>query len=104
LSSSNCHLPPNSAGWGANKEVSKEIFKSYIDSGGNFVDTADIYSGGLSEELTGEFIHEMKLRNQVVLATKFAFNGAASPLSTEKKMGNPNAGGAGGHDLKGRKE
>ena len=41
----------------------------------------------------------MKLRDQVVLATKFAFNGASSPLSTEHTVGNPNAGGAGSKNI-----
>ena len=85
--------------WGASQDESRAIFKSYIEAGGNFVDTADIYSGGKSEEMTGQFIHEMKLRDQIVLATKFAFNGASSPLSTERTKGNPNAGGAGAKNI-----
>ncbi len=85
--------------WGADRSSSREIFKKYIDAGGNFVDTADIYSGGVSEELTGEFIREMNLRDQVVLATKFAFNGSASPLAVEHSRGNPNAGGAGSKNI-----
>ena len=62
-------------GWGSPDDVSRHIFDSYIDQGGNFVDTADVYSGGRSEELVGSFIAERKLRDQVVLATKFSFNG-----------------------------
>ena len=73
-------------GWGAEEGVSRSLFDCYIEAGGNFVDTADGYTGGKSEELTGKFILERKLRDRVVLATKFTFN--AEP-------GNPNAGGNG---------
>ena len=62
-------------GWGSPDDVSRHIFDSYVDQGGNFVDTADVYSGGRSEELVGHFIAERKLRDQVVLATKYSFNG-----------------------------
>ena len=86
-------------GWGADKEISREIFKMYVENGGNFVDTADIYSLGSSEEMIGEFIREMNLRDQIVLATKFAFNGSSSPLSTGHSVGNPNAGGTGAKNI-----
>lgn len=86
-------------GWGASKEVSRDIFKTYIEAGGNFIDTADIYSQGVSEEMVGEFILEMNLRDQVVLSTKFAFNSSSSPLSTQQALGNPNAGGAGAKNI-----
>lgn len=62
-------------GWGSQDDVSRHIFDAYIDAGGNFVDTADVYSGGRSEELAGHFITERKLRDQVVLATKYSFSG-----------------------------
>jgi aryl-alcohol dehydrogenase-like predicted oxidoreductase len=73
-------------GWGAEEGVSRTLFEHYIEAGGNFVDTADGYTGGKSEEMVGKFITERKLRDRVVLATKFTFN--AEP-------GNPNAGGNG---------
>src|SRR5215831_6645853 len=73
-------------GFGAEENVSREMFNRFIDAGGNFVDTADGYNNGHSEELTGKFIGERKLRDFVVLATKFTFGGA---------QGNPNAGGNG---------
>ena len=75
--------------WGVDKETAREIFKTYVENGGNFVDTADIYSLGVSEEMTGEFIREMNLRDHIVLATKFAFNASSSPLSTHHSVGNP---------------
>ena len=51
--------------------------------GGNFIDTADIYSGGESERLVGRFIADSGARDDIVLATKFAFNGSASPLTAD---------------------
>jgi aryl-alcohol dehydrogenase-like predicted oxidoreductase len=72
--------------WGSDDDVSESVFNHYADAGGNFVDTADVYSGGRSEELVGEFITKRNLRDKLVLATKFGFN-------TEK--GNPHAGGSG---------
>ncbi len=42
-----------------------------IDAGINFIDTADVYSGGLSEEITGQALKNLKLpRDRVVVATK----------------------------------
>ncbi len=61
--------------WGSPDDVSRAIFDAYIDAGGNFIDTADVYAGGRSEELLGSFIAERNLRDKVVLATKWSFNG-----------------------------
>jgi aryl-alcohol dehydrogenase-like predicted oxidoreductase len=73
-------------GWGSEAKIAKEIFIRYIEAGGNFVDTADGYTDGHSEEILGQLIQETKTRDQLVLSTKFTFN--AQP-------GNPNAGGNG---------
>ena len=67
--------------WEADETVSRSIFDGYRGAGGNFVDTADIYSGGESETLVGRFIADSRSRDEVVLATKFGFNGSASPLT-----------------------
>ena len=86
--------------WGADEDASREIFNVYRNSGGNFVDTADIYSGGVSEEFVGKFIEETKSRDEIVLATKFGFNGSSSPLSgSSGAPGNPHAGGAGAKNI-----
>ncbi len=61
-------------GWGANDDVSRAIFDAYIEAGGNFVDTADVYADGRSEELVGRFIGDRGLRDAVVLATKCGFH------------------------------
>jgi aryl-alcohol dehydrogenase-like predicted oxidoreductase len=73
-------------GLGADEATSRSIFDRYVDAGGNFLDTADGYQLGHSEKMCGKFMHDRKLRDQIVLATKFTFNG--SP-------GNPNSGGNG---------
>ena len=73
-------------GWGNEEKESRAIFDHYIERGGNFLDTADGYTAGHSEDLVGKFVSEGKLRDRVVIATKFTFNG---------QPGNPNAGGNG---------
>lgn len=86
--------------WGADEETSRAIFDGYRAAGGNFIDTADIYAGGESERLVGRFIADSGARDEIVLATKFAFNGSASPLTaTQGGGGNPNAGGAGAKNI-----
>lgn len=86
--------------WGAKEEDSRAIFNTYREQGGNFVDTADVYSRGASEELVGKFIQDTKSRDEIVLSTKFAFNGSASPLeATQSGRGNPNAGGVGAKNI-----
>ncbi len=72
--------------WGSPDDVNQAVFDAYVDAGGNFIDTADVYSGGRSEELVGRYVAERSLRDKLVLATKFSFN--AEP-------GNPHAGGNG---------
>ena len=73
-------------GWGADKETSRRLLARYLERGGNFVDTADLYANGASEEWLGEMLAENGARDRVVLATKFGFG--ATP-------GDPNAGGNG---------
>ena len=62
-------------GWGSADEVSAAIFAVFLEAGGNFVDTADVYSGGKSEELVGRLISDRGVRDEVVLATKWSFAG-----------------------------
>jgi len=57
-------------GWHVNREDAREHFKVALDSGINFFDTADVYSAGLSEEITGYYLREMASRDDIVLATK----------------------------------
>lgn len=62
------------ARWGSPDDTSRAVFDAYVDAGGNFIDTADTYSKGYSEELIGTFVAERGLREQLVLATKFTWN------------------------------
>ena len=62
------------ARWGSGEDSSRAVFNAYVDAGGNFVGTADVYSSGRSEELLGRFIAERGLRNQMVVATKAGFS------------------------------
>ena len=59
--------------WGADEATSRAIFEAYVDAGGNFIDTADVYSGGESEAMLGRFIAERGLRDRLVIATKSGF-------------------------------
>ncbi len=61
------------ARWGMDEAGASAVFNAYVDLGGNFVDTADVYAGGRSEEMLGSFIAGRKLRDQIVLATKAGF-------------------------------
>lgn len=57
-------------GWHVNKDDAREHFKLALDAGINFFDTADVYSAGLSEEITGAHLREMASRDDIVVATK----------------------------------
>ncbi|NEE04345.1 aldo/keto reductase [Phytoactinopolyspora halotolerans] len=56
-------------GWGADKDESRRIFDAYVDRGGNFIDTANVYTNGTSEQLLGEFAADK--RERLVIATKY---------------------------------
>jgi aryl-alcohol dehydrogenase-like predicted oxidoreductase len=56
-------------GWGAAKDESRKIYDAYRAAGGNFIDTANLYTNGTSESLLGEFIRDH--RQSVVLTTKY---------------------------------
>jgi len=60
--------------WGVDERGARILLDAYVEAGGNFVDTADVYSGGVSEEMVGNFIAERKLRNRLVIATKAGFS------------------------------
>jgi len=56
--------------WAVGEDQAKKIVKAAIDGGINFFDTADIYSAGVSEEVTGKILRKNLDREQYVLATK----------------------------------
>jgi aryl-alcohol dehydrogenase-like predicted oxidoreductase len=56
-------------GWGSPKAEAQKVYETYREAGGNFIDTANFYTGGTSEKFVGEFIKSH--RDSVVLATKY---------------------------------
>lgn len=73
-------------GWGCDVATSKRMLDTYYDRGGNFIDTANIYTKGHSEKIIGDHLgSNPHRRDRMVIATKFMGN-----LFT----GDPNAGGA----------
>ena len=69
-------------GWGADRDECRKIFDRYAEAGGNFLDTANNYTGGTSERIVGELVAAD--RDHFVVATKYS-------LST--RPDDPNAGG-----------
>jgi aryl-alcohol dehydrogenase-like predicted oxidoreductase len=59
--------------WGSDEAQSREIFSAYVEAGGNFIDTADVYSGGESEAMLGRFLRDSGDRDRIVIATKAGF-------------------------------
>ena len=64
-------------GWTADEATSQSVMDAFVEAGGNFVDTADIYSnwapnnpGGVSEEIIGRWLKARGHRDQIVVATK----------------------------------
>ncbi|NOZ26528.1 MAG: aldo/keto reductase [Chloroflexi bacterium] len=64
-------------GWTATKEQAFQIMDAFVEAGGNFLDTADVYSrwvegnpGGVSEKIIGEWMKARGNRHEIVLATK----------------------------------
>jgi aryl-alcohol dehydrogenase-like predicted oxidoreductase len=67
--------------WGASETTSRALFDAYTQAGGNFIDTADIYSGGASETMLGRFLNDSGQRDRLVVATKSGFSrGQGTPL------------------------
>ena len=59
--------------WILDEAASRPLVKHAVDLGINFFDTADMYSGGESEVLTGRFLREFCQRDEIVIATKLYF-------------------------------
>ena len=70
-------------GWGASREESRGIYQAFLDAGGNFIDTANVYTNGSSEALLGEFMGGE--RQRIVLATKYT--------CSRQPANDPNSGG-----------
>src|SRR5580765_3844608 len=71
-------------GHGAERGEAKKVFDRYIEAGGNFIDTADSYQFGESEEIVGDFIAAD--RDYFVLATKYTLG--TTPTDGISRTGN----------------
>ena len=56
-------------GWGAAKDEARKVYDAFREAGGNFIDTANVYTNGASESFLGEFMEGR--RQSIVLATKY---------------------------------
>ena len=56
--------------WVLDSDAAESHFKTAVEAGINFFDTADVYSLGASEEITGQLLKEFARREDVVIATK----------------------------------
>ncbi len=74
------------AAYGRTEEQAEPIFRRYLESGGNFIDTADFYTAGESERMLGRFIARAGVRDRLVLTSKF---------TNTVDPSDPNAGGNG---------
>jgi aryl-alcohol dehydrogenase-like predicted oxidoreductase len=80
--------------WVLDEEASRPVVRHAVELGINFFDTADMYSGGESEVLTGRFVREFCRREEVVVATKLFhpvdvnFKGGASAAAKPPKRPN----------------
>jgi aryl-alcohol dehydrogenase-like predicted oxidoreductase len=68
--------------WVLDETAAKPFFRKAVEAGINFFDTADMYSLGASEEVTGRAIREFANRDEIVLATKLNF-----PMTSGPNMG-----------------
>jgi aryl-alcohol dehydrogenase-like predicted oxidoreductase len=60
-------------GWALNENDTRTVIKRAVELGINFFDTANVYSGGTSEEFTGHALRDFAARDEIVLATKVYF-------------------------------
>ena len=65
--------------WVLTEDAAQPFFKRAIEAGINFFDTSDIYSIGVSEEITGRALHRYASMDEVVIATKVHFPMGAGP-------------------------
>ncbi len=70
-------------GWGAAKDEARKVYAAFREAGGNFIDTANVYTNGTSESFLGEFMQGH--RQSVVMATKYT---NAAPGTDPNAAGN----------------
>ncbi len=62
------------------EDVKAKVLDTYLDAGGNFIDTADTYGRGVSEEILGRLIKSRGIRDKLVIATKVRAPMSDSPI------------------------
>jgi len=69
--------------WGrdTDEHEARDQLKAYVEAGGNFIDTADVYADSTAERLIGSFLGDVVKREEVVIATK-----AASAPGTQRRL------------------
>jgi aryl-alcohol dehydrogenase-like predicted oxidoreductase len=73
-------------GWGADKATCQAMFEAFANEGGNFIDTANLYTNGTSEKIVGELVASE--REAFVVATKYTLT--PTPNQENKKELRPN--------------
>ncbi|MEO6084074.1 MAG: aldo/keto reductase [Umezawaea sp.] len=76
-------LGGNVFGWTADQEQSFAVLDAYAAAGGNFIDTADLYAGGQSETIIGQWLAARGNRANVVIATKVGMSKGLDNLRPE---------------------
>ena len=64
--------------WGCDEAEARALLQSFVDAGGNFIDTANVYAGGAAEEIVGRFLREAP-RERIVLASKASMPVGSQP-------------------------
>lgn len=76
------------AGFGeCTQEMANELLDTYYDLGGNFIDTANIYQAGQSEQWIGEWMKSRGRRAEIVLATKYTMSPMAGQPVQQSNYG-----------------
>ncbi len=70
-------------GWTTDQADSFKLLDYYIQEGGNYLDTADSYNGGASEEILGAWLKRRKNNDDLIIGTKVFFNDRAGEGSNE---------------------
>ena len=69
-------------GWGADEKAAFTMSDLYVDQGGNFFDTANIYNWGVSESILGKWLKQSGIRDSLIIASKVFFPTGEGPNDT----------------------
>ena len=74
-------------GWVISEDDSRAVIRAALEAGINFFDTANVYSGGSSEEITGRALRDFANRDEIVLATKAHGPWRNAPNAVDRTFG-----------------